>query len=66
MFTSILPFWGTLVRLFCSCRSLLLEKLVLQQQLAVFKRRHPRPKLDAFDKLFWALPGEFGPGGRIR
>jgi len=25
------------------------------QQLAVLKRRHPRPKLAAFDKLFWVL-----------
>jgi hypothetical protein len=44
---------GTIVRLFCSRRSLLLENLALRQQLAVFKRRHPRPRLDVFDKLFW-------------
>jgi hypothetical protein len=31
----------------------LLENLVLRQQLAVFKRRHPRPKLNVLDKLFW-------------
>lgn len=44
---------GTIFRLFCSRRRLLLENLVLRQQLAVFKRRHPRPRLNALDKLFW-------------
>ena len=49
------------VRLFarlilCLCRTrreLLLENLVLRQQLMVLKRKHPRPRLGAFDKLFW-------------
>ena len=42
------------LRLFRRRRSLLLENLVLlQQQLAVLKRRRPRPRLSAFDKLFW-------------
>ena len=36
---------GTLVRLLRARRSLLLENLV-RQQLAVLKRRHPRPRLD--------------------
>jgi hypothetical protein len=30
-----------------------LENLVLRQQLAVLKRRHPRPSLGTFDRLFW-------------
>src|SRR5215469_11123594 len=47
--------FGTLVRLFRSHHSLLLENLALRQQLVVLKRRHPRPKLDLFDKLFWLL-----------
>src|SRR5262252_976953 len=47
--------FGTLVRLFCSQHSLLLENLALRQQLVVLKRRHPRAKLDLFDKLFWLL-----------
>ena len=34
-------------------RGLLLENLALRQQLAVFKHRHPRPRLNALDKLFW-------------
>ena len=37
---------GTLARLFCSRRSLMLENLALRQQLAVFKRRNPRPRLN--------------------
>jgi putative transposase len=34
-------------------RTLLLENLALRQQFLVFKRRHPRPRLLAVDKLFW-------------
>src|ERR1700678_2291157 len=41
--------------LFCGRRSLLLENLALRQQLAVLKRRHPRPSLYPFDKLFWVI-----------
>jgi len=37
---------GTLVRLLRAHRSLLLENLALRQQIAVLKRRHPRPRLD--------------------
>jgi hypothetical protein len=44
---------GTLVHLLRARRSLLLENLVLRQQLAVLKRRHPRPRLELLDKLFW-------------
>jgi putative transposase len=48
LFTSILsPFRAH--------RSLLLENLVLRQQLAVLKRKHPRPRLGLLDKLFWVL-----------
>jgi hypothetical protein len=36
---------GTLVRFLRARRSLLLENLALPQQLAVLKRRHPRPRL---------------------
>lgn len=51
---SIIRFWlVTITRLFCSRRSLLLENLALRQQLAVFKHRHPRPRLSILDKLFW-------------
>ena len=46
---------GAILRLFQSRRRLLLENLALRQQLAALKRRHPRPRLAAFDKLFWVL-----------
>jgi putative transposase len=44
---------GTIARLLCGRRSLVLENLALRQQLAVFKRRHPRPHPTFLDKLFW-------------
>jgi hypothetical protein len=53
---------GAILRLFCTHRRLLLENLVLRQQLAALKRRHPRPRLEAFDKLFWILARRFWPG----
>ena len=53
MLTLIRLCLGTVARLFCARRRLLLENLALRQQLVVFKRRHPRPKLSAFDKFFW-------------
>src|ERR1700741_5142909 len=53
MFRFIGLCFGTLVRLLRARRSLLLENLALRQQLAVLKRRHPRPRLDLLDKLFW-------------
>lgn len=47
----LLRLWlGALYRVFCTRRSLLLENL--RQQLAVLKRKHPRPKLGPLDKLF--------------
>jgi putative transposase len=50
---------GAIPRLFRSRRGLLLENLALRQQLAALKRRHPRPRLVAFDKLFWVLARKF-------
>jgi hypothetical protein len=44
----------TLVRLLRS-RQRLLENMVRRQQLVVLKRRHRRPRLDRFDRLFWLL-----------
>jgi hypothetical protein len=46
---------GTILHLFRARRDLLLENLALRQQLAALKRRHPRPRLGIFDKLFWVL-----------
>jgi putative transposase len=47
--------FGMLVRLFRGRQILLLENLALRQQLVALKRRHPRPSLDLFDKLFWVV-----------
>src|SRR5712664_4377166 len=53
---------GTLVRLLRARRSLLLENLALRQQLVVLKRRHPRPRLELLDKLFWVAVRRFWSG----
>ena len=50
------------MRLLRARRSLLLENLALRQQLAVLKRRHPRPRLDLLDKLFWVAVRRFWSG----
>src|SRR5713226_3395676 len=50
---------ASVLRLFRTRRSLLLENLALRQQFAVLKRRHPRPLLAALDKLFWVLARRF-------
>ena len=52
---------GSILRRFRSRRWLLLENLVLRQQLATLKRRHPRQG-SAFDKLFWVLGAKFWSG----
>src|SRR6267142_2304177 len=53
---------GAILRLFLSRHMLLLEHLALRQQLAALKRRHPRPRLASFDKLFWVLARRFWSG----
>ena len=50
---------GLLRCCFRSRRRLLLENLALRQQLAVLKRRRPRPKLNPSDRLFWVLARRF-------
>jgi len=42
------------IRVFFRSRSdTALEILALRQQVAVFKRKRPRPPLNALDRLFW-------------
>jgi len=53
---------GVLVRLFRSRGELVLENLALRQQLAVLKRRHPRPRLASADRLFWVAVSRFWSG----
>lgn len=55
MFNLFLLWFGALLRLFLTRKNLLLENLVLRQQLAVLKRRHRRPSLGTFDRLFWVV-----------
>ena len=40
---------------------LALEILALRQQVAVLKRKHPRPPLKTFDRLFWIALRRFWP-----
>ena len=59
MFQLILLVLGSLGRLLRGRASLVVENLVLRQQLAVLKRRHPRPRLHVVDKLFWVVVHRF-------
>ena len=38
-----------------------LEVLALRKQLAVLKRKRPRPALNALDRLFWTTLSRFWP-----
>jgi hypothetical protein len=46
---------GVLVRLLGSRRDLTLENLALHQQLAAYKTRNRRPRIDAADRVFWVM-----------
>jgi putative transposase len=64
MFDLVLALFAA-VRVFFRSRSdVALEILALRQQLAVFKRKQPRPPLRRFDRLFWVLLGRFWSGWR--
>jgi len=62
MFAILKLFLRTIARLFSARRSLLLENLILRQHLAVFKLRHPRPRLSLLDKLFWVAARKIWSG----
>jgi hypothetical protein len=62
MLNSVRLFARVILGLFRTRRELLLENLVLRQQLMVLKRKHPRTRVRAFDKLFWVLTRRFWPG----
>ena len=59
MFRYIELWFGLLTRCLQSHRSLLLENLVLRQQLAVLKRKHPRPRMGAVDRIFSGIRPPF-------
>src|ERR1700730_4093619 len=62
MFNLSLLWFSALVRLFRNRGNLVFENFVLRQQLAVLKRRRPRPGLTIFDKLFWVAIHRFWSG----
>ena len=62
MFRYVGLWLGLLTRCLRSHRSLLLENLVLRQQLAVLKRKHPRRQMRAVDKIFWLFARRFWGG----
>jgi hypothetical protein len=37
----------------CDHHDLVLENLALRQQLAIYKRKQKRPRLNRWDRLFW-------------
>jgi hypothetical protein len=45
-------------------RDLALENPALRQKLAIFKRRHPRPRLRPIYRLFWVWLSKFWGGWR--
>src|SRR5437870_2440279 len=59
MFRYVGLWLGVLTRCLQSHQSLLLENLVLRQQLAVLKRKHPKPRMEAVDKIFWVFARRF-------
>jgi hypothetical protein len=65
MFSIIAPLTGTMLRVFRTRRNLLLENLVLRQQLTELKRKRPRPRIAALDKLFWVLARRFWSGWKV-
>ncbi len=54
----------TIVSTLCTQRSLAIENLVLRQQLAVLKHRHPQPRLTDADRLFWVVLSRIWAGWR--
>src|SRR5918996_6425813 len=53
MITVLLHLLRLLPSLFGGHRQLALENVALRQQLAVYKRSMPRPRLRRTDRLFW-------------
>src|SRR3989454_3393627 len=64
MITLLLHVLRVLPFLFGGHRQLAVENLALRQQLAVYKRTTPRPKLRTTDRLFWIGLARVGAGWR--
>ena len=57
----ILPILAVIRVFFRSRSDTALEVLALRQQVAVLKRKRPRPKLNSLDRLFWTTLHRFWP-----
>ena len=55
MFQFLLAFAAAMRVFFCSRYDNALEILALRQQVAVLKRKRPRPRLNGFDRVLWTL-----------
>src|SRR5690242_14541077 len=55
MRTALLAMLAYLRAFVIARHSLGMEAVALRQQLVVYKRKQPRPKLNRFDRLFWVL-----------
>src|SRR5437867_13273907 len=64
MITLVLHLLRSLPFLFGGHRQLALENLALRQQLAVYKRTVPRPKLRTTDRLLWIALARVWAGWR--
>jgi hypothetical protein len=58
---SILALFSALQVFFCSRGATALEVLALRQQVAVLKRKRPRPIVNRLDRLFWTTLRRFWP-----
>jgi hypothetical protein len=59
----LVPMMAYLRAFFLPRHRLALEIVALRQQLAVFKRKQPRPKLSRLDRLFWVALLRWYSGG---
>jgi putative transposase len=57
-------FWILIRAFFVSRASLGLEFLSLRQQLAILKRKKPKPKLKKLDRMFWVVLSKLWTGWR--
>jgi putative transposase len=64
MITMVLHLIRLLPFLFGGHRQLALENVALRQQLAVYKRSVPRPRLRQTDRVFWIALAKLWPGWR--
>src|SRR5439155_22667233 len=64
MITLLLHLLRILPFLFGGHRQLALENLALRQQLAVYKRAVPRPRLCTTDRMLWVVLARMWPGWR--